>query len=1623
MRAAVETAQAQVIAGRYRVERLLKRGLGVETLLARDLERGADVVLKTAPAAGLSAGARGRLEHEAACLRDLDGPHLTPLIDFGQDGDRFFLVVPFVPGEPLDVRLRAGPLAARDALAVARSLLAALAAAHARGVLHRDIKPANIIVAAGSGAGAPLMATLVDFGLARSAGLDASVRELPVGTVRYIAPEQAGLLAHGVDERSDLYSAGATLYECLAGRPAFAGETLGDVLRAHLGPRPPPSRTLGRETPRALDEVVARLLRIDPRERYASADSALADLDEIARALARGEVEPDVVAGARDRRRRALVEPAFVGRAEELAALDAEVARAASGRGRLVLLEAPSGGGKTRLLDELAGRAAARGAWVLRGEGADQAAPRPFQVLDGVVREVAAAAALEPGLASRIRAGLGPQLEAAVAALPELGRALGAGPAAASLGPEAHGEVRTLRALAALLDALGAPGRPAVVLLDDGQWANDLTFRLIADWSRAAVEAARAAPLHVAVVAAFRSEEVPAGHALRSLDPAPRLAIRPFDAHDTRRLAESMAGELPDGAVDLVHRASEGNPFLAAAVLHGLLETGALVASAGGWRVERDALGDVPISRRAAALLARRLERLPAPVLSFLSVGALLGKAFDVDLAAALAGADAAAVATPLAEARRRQIVWTDATLARAVFVHDRLREALLARIPDEERRRLHGLAAERIEAADRERVFDLAYHFDGAGDAARALPYALDAAERARARYALEVAERYYRIAERGAAGAGADRATRLRAVLGLADVLATRARYDEGAARYAEARDLCPDPVAKAEMDGRLGHLENKRGRMQASIEAIERGLALLGRPAPRSRLGFAARLGVEAVVQALHTLLPRLFVGRRPLERAGADLAAARLHHRLSIPYLMARGPIPSIWSHLCALNLAERYPPTPELGRAYAEHGWALAQALPNFERGRAYSARGLAICRELGDLADVGHGLSSLGYTLYSRARFAEALEVLLEADAASDRAGDLWERASGWFFRGNCLYRMGELRAAHELARRAYPVCAASATGAYQLYVLAKATGGRVPREWLEAELARGGDHMVFAQTALHVKADCRLAEGRTAEAVAALEEAERIVRRAGFRADLVTPIPIQLARALREEAARAPPHDARGRAALLARARKAAKRGLGLARTFRNNLPHALRELALVEAAGGASARRVRRRLDESLATAGRQGQRYERARTLAARAEAGRAFGWPGAAEDAAAARRLFAEIGAAEAEPRDAAPPAPASAGEPEAVTLSLADRFASVLVAGRRIATALARDDVLAALREAALGLLRAERCEVVDLGPDGAGAAGAVLRTAVERALAARRPVVLAGGRSALCAPVLAHGKPAAAFHVTHRQAGGLFGEDEVRIAGFIATIAGAALENASGLFANRLAEDEIRRLSAALSRDQEDERRRLSLALHDGAGQILAALGLRLEEVESAETAGGPAASRVAGARALADRIAEEVRRIAHDLRPAALDRLGLPDALVDLAGTFSTGPLEVVARVPPAAPGPAPSPEVGVALFRIAQEALSNVARHAGAGRALVTLERTPAALRLEVEDDGAGFDPASLDAGHGIGLVGMRERAAWIGGTFELDAGRGRGTRIRVEVPREPEREAIRA
>jgi len=269
--------------GRYEVRSEIGQGATATVYVAHDRVTGTDVAVKVLRDEIASASSVERFQREIEVLRELQHPNIVRLLDAGEWDGRLFYVMRLVQGESLRDRLdrvRDRQLPVDEVVQIGRAVCDALASAHAIGVVHRDVKPENILLDGSQ-------CYLTDFGLAR--GLDVQVwRTLTtdgkwVGTPQYMSPEQAAA-EHDVDGRSDLYSLGLVLYECLAGLPAFVGPNAKAIIAMRFVVQPPSLTAFGRRIPATVVAAIERAIAQSPVDRWPDAPS-------FARALA---FAPDV---------------------------------------------------------------------------------------------------------------------------------------------------------------------------------------------------------------------------------------------------------------------------------------------------------------------------------------------------------------------------------------------------------------------------------------------------------------------------------------------------------------------------------------------------------------------------------------------------------------------------------------------------------------------------------------------------------------------------------------------------------------------------------------------------------------------------------------------------------------------------------------------------------------------------------------------------------------------------------------------------------------------------------------------------------------------------------------------------------------------------------------------------------------------------------------------------------------------------------------------------------------------------------------------------------------------------------------------------------------------------------
>jgi eukaryotic-like serine/threonine-protein kinase len=275
--------------GHYELVELIGEGGMGEVYLAEDARLGRRVALKLLPSRFTTDNARlHRFQQEACAASALNHPNILTIYEVGQSDSTHFIATEFIDGVTLRERMAGAPVELNEVLEVATQVASALSAAHTSGIVHRDVKPENIMLRRDG------YVKVLDFGLAKLTEQQASSREAPtlvrsepglvMGTVSYMSPEQAR--GGAVDARTDLWSLGCVVYEMVAGRTPFAGETMTEVLAGILGDKePPPLSRYAREVPPELDRIVTKALTRNREERYQTAKDLLVDLKRLKQRL------------------------------------------------------------------------------------------------------------------------------------------------------------------------------------------------------------------------------------------------------------------------------------------------------------------------------------------------------------------------------------------------------------------------------------------------------------------------------------------------------------------------------------------------------------------------------------------------------------------------------------------------------------------------------------------------------------------------------------------------------------------------------------------------------------------------------------------------------------------------------------------------------------------------------------------------------------------------------------------------------------------------------------------------------------------------------------------------------------------------------------------------------------------------------------------------------------------------------------------------------------------------------------------------------------------------------------------------------------------------------------------
>jgi hypothetical protein len=783
------------------------------------------------------------------------------------------------------------------------------------------------------------------------------------GTISYMAPEQAR--GERMDARGDLFSLGCILYEAITGEPPYPARTRRELIEAHARPPVPPSQ-LASGVSSELDALTLGLLERNPRDRIGHASDVAAALADLGARTAPMENAPAAKAY--------LYRPELVGRG---ALLDAALAGLKEKRGSLTLVAGESGIGKTSFAAEVARRAGAQGVRVVTcecvavGLAAGQSVRQggPFYPLARLLQAVGDRCIADGApMTTRMLAERAKVLAATEPSLRDLPGA-DAYPEPAEVPAEAARR-RMIDAMAETLSAFAAD-RPTLLVIDDLQWADDLTLAFLGSLS-----AHYYVGNPIFILGTYRSEEsTPDIERIVTAPHVGNLRLDRLDAPTIGTMSADMLGQrhLSDEVVTFLSTASSGNPFFVAEYLRAAVDAGLLFRDERGrWQLTGGAreFDTLSLPRNLQALVARRLEGLTEPARRLTELASVLGREVEIDVLTALAldsgvASDEGALDEVLLVLLVRQVL--EAASAGSVrFVHDKLREIAYERLSADGLRDLHkaaGLLLERrhTQNGTLERgAASLAYHFDKAGDVAKAVAYFDQAGEAAHRMHANREAFR----------------------LLGKARTL------QQGAA-------LAMSPVAAARRERMLGLDALALGNIKEALARLTEAASTAGHAWPSSRAALVARCLGSLGGEVLRRWTPWLTrgPGLEPDDRE-LLLEAARAHERLAVVNYMATGDLTAVvYASAASLGLAERAGvASGELALGYASFA-SMCSLMTLDSVAQSYSARATRVAREAGDAVAESWVLVHVGVVNLNAGRWQANRDALEQVRVMARRMG------------------------------------------------------------------------------------------------------------------------------------------------------------------------------------------------------------------------------------------------------------------------------------------------------------------------------------------------------------------------------------------------------------------------------------------------------------------------------------------------------------------------------------------------------------------------------------------------------------------------------------------------------
>ncbi|MFH1037709.1 MAG: sigma 54-interacting transcriptional regulator [PVC group bacterium] len=954
-----------------------------------------------------------RLRHEAGILSGLNHPNIIPLYNVGVHEGQVYLVLPLLEGHSLDSEIGGGKkINFRRAADIAMQVADALSYVHAKKILHLDIKPGNIFILPGEKQG-ECRVILLDFGFSRLLSL--ILREKPgemVGTAAYMSPEQTGVLGQPVDQRSDLYSLGIVLYQMTTGCLPLVARDLPTLLHKQVAEEPIPPTRIVPSLPRPLEEIILKLLRKEPGERYLTAEGLKEDLAYFIRLVDRGQEDQVFTLQRKEKKGWLNLDPQIRGRDRELQVFEQMLVSLPSSGGDIIFLSGDPGIGKTRLGQEFLKIGLKRQMLLVAAQCSPGLKEQPCQLLlDMLAALVETLNSYPKEYQFKLLEGLknqGKNYEDFNEVISELLRTW------RRLSDLPHVNPTNLQKdifskLYTFLEAIANETNGIIMFIDNIHWADDGSLYFL----NYLVENSINKP--ILLIATLCPGQVYRGSMLGNLIAGLQLnhpsftnqQLLPLDfeqnEHTLAEILRTAPEKISPDVSQYIFKATGGNPLFLIEYIKSAIEIGILILEQDIWKLVREPRIRDAMPRTLAEILANRLGRLKPEMTEVLQIASILGLRFTLDALKHLSGKKAEELFPIIDEVRDAQMIMERGTMGGGgyMFAHQQIMDTVYNSMDSETRRRLHEKAGSILEeksssALDRV-AFELSKHFYLGYSHNKAFRYSLLSADLARSRCSFREVVLFLERALTLFPSYESEELSKLwlDIHIKLGETCYRLSMYDKAVSCFQEAIRYSPDARQTALLRSYIGSICFRKGNFQDALRYHEQALQEYGYGVPRHKFALITRSGYWVALLSARVFLSNFFKRKKKKSRDDFSLIERiRLFSQTSYVCFFLGDLSRALWCNLRQLNMAQKLGESEHLAQAFDMHGLLCSQ-IGLFPRAEKFIEKSRKINEKLVSRSwGIAQCLSYLGYCLMNQGRSREAVSKLVESVEIWKSVGD-----------------------------------------------------------------------------------------------------------------------------------------------------------------------------------------------------------------------------------------------------------------------------------------------------------------------------------------------------------------------------------------------------------------------------------------------------------------------------------------------------------------------------------------------------------------------------------------------------------------------------------------------------